>query len=82
VRQASVEVIDLEDIEKAALSEGGSTSSSSSSGKAEKQEVSNREPLALDRGPMSSNEVMRIIDQQPIEVASLLRTWADEAVSN
>jgi flagellar M-ring protein FliF len=82
VRQASVEVIDLDDIEKAALSEGGSTSSSSSSGKAEKQEANNGEPLALDRGPMSSNEVMRIIDQQPIEVASLLRTWADEAVSN
>ena len=82
VRQASVEVIDIDEVQKAALSEGSSSSSISSSGTEEKQNTSNGEPLALDRGPMSSNEVMRIIDQQPIEVASLLRTWADEAVSN
>ena len=38
--------------------------------------------LALGSGPASPDDVRRIIDQQPIEVASLLRSWADEAVSN
>lgn len=38
--------------------------------------------LALDSGPSSPEDVRKIIDQQPIEVASLLRTWANEAVSN
>lgn len=38
--------------------------------------------LALERGPVSANDVMHIIDQQPIEVAALLRSWADEAVHN
>ncbi len=39
-------------------------------------------PLALSSGPASPDDVRRIIDQQPIEVAALLRSWADEAVSN
>jgi len=38
--------------------------------------------LELERGPVSANDVMHIIDQQPIEVAALLRSWADEAVHN
>lgn len=79
VRAASVEVLDIEEIEKAALGEGGETADEAAA--ADEQQASGSEPLALDRGPLSSSDVMRIIDDQPIEVASLLRTWADEAVS-
>lgn len=79
VRQASAEVIDVDEVQKAALSEG---KSSDAKEKSSDESSSNDEPLALVRGPLSSNDVMRIIDQQPIEVASLLRSWADEGVTN
>lgn len=78
VREASVEVLDVDELEKQALAAGESGDDKEPESNADEDS----EPLALDRGPLSSNDVMRIIDQQPIEVASLLRTWADEAVSN
>lgn len=81
VREASVEVLDTEELEKQALAKGEDEKSSDTSD-ATQATSGDGEPLALDRGPLSSGDVMRIIDQQPIEVASLLRTWADEAVTN
>jgi len=77
VREASVEVLDVDELDKEAIAEGKANETQRS-----QAANSDGEPLALDRGPLSSGDVMRIIDQQPIEVASLLRTWADEAVSN
>lgn len=82
VREASVEVLDVDEIEKGALAEAKGDKSSLNSDTTTATKSADGEPLALDRGPLSSGDVMRIIDQQPIEVASLLRTWADEAVSN
>lgn len=81
VKQASIEVIDVDEVDKQALAES-SDEDKSSDGSSDEDGASDGEPLALDRGPLSSDDVMRIIDQQPIEVASLLRSWAEEGVSN
>lgn len=77
LRPADATVIDIDAIE-ARAADGGDADDDESDGEAE----GHGEPLALARGPMSSDDVRRIIDQQPIEVASLLRSWADEAVRN
>ena len=83
VREVSVEILDVDQIEKGALTAGkGVASGKVSDDNKAHASSGGGEPLALDRGPLSSGDVMRIIDNQPIEVASLLRTWADEAVSN
>ena len=75
LRPADATVIDLDAIET-------STGADGDDGEAATAEDEATDQLALDRGPVSSDDVRRIIDQQPIEVASLLRSWADEAVRN
>ncbi len=86
LRPVEADVIDLDKEspdELPAGSSGGPSIASESTGDDQAGEGSaDTEMLALERGPASASDVMRIIDQQPIEVAALLRSWANEAVSN
>ena len=70
-------VIDLDVLESSTVGGGAGDETT-----ADAESGSDGQTLALGSGPASSEDVRRIIDQQPIEVASLLRSWADEAVSN
>ncbi|MGI9607340.1 MAG: flagellar basal-body MS-ring/collar protein FliF [Acidimicrobiales bacterium] len=76
--------VDLTAIEAADAESSSSGDEISKSGDSDASEnEGSEEALALERGAAAADDVMRIIDQQPIEVASLLRSWAnDAAVSN
>jgi flagellar M-ring protein FliF len=80
IKAADAEVIDLDEEEAAALEEGSEDDESEDEDEEEDNE--DGEMKSLEAGPRTTNDVMRIIDQQPIEVAALLRSWAAEGVES
>ena len=87
LKPVDVEVLDLDaleagDEEDDEASDETSTDDEDSSEDDDADSDADGEMKSLEAGPRSANDVMRIIDSQPIEVAALLRSWADEGVKN
>ena len=89
LKPVDVEVLDLDALEAGDDEDGDGENDDASDedgedGDSEDEAESDEdgEMKSLEAGPRSADDVMRIIDSQPIEVAALLRSWADEGVRN
>lgn len=85
LKPVDVEVLDLDALEEGsddADDKDDDTSDDATSDGSSSSDDQDSEIKSLEAGPRSASDVMRIIDSQPIEVAALLRSWADEGVKN